>query len=224
MAKGITREDIAKNLAKKLEYSLFLLRPEATEKMIGQACKEAKKYGFYGVNVNPANLKVAVSALKNSGVKVVAAVGYPLGANTTETKIFEARQSVALGADEIEVVMNIEAFKSKKYALVRKELAAIKRAAKKPLSVIIEAPLLTDKEVAAACKIAKTAGAAAVKSSAGLQRCATPRDVKLMRRAVGKDFVVKAAGKIRTKGHFLSLINAGADRIVTSSAVQIMKE
>lgn len=207
-----------------IEYSLFLLRPEATEKMIKNACLEAKKYGFYSVDVNPANLKVAVNELKGSGVKVVAAVGYPLGANTLSTKIFEIRECLKMGADEIEVVMNIGAFKSKNYSFIRKGMpAVVKAAGGNPVSIIIEAPLLTDKEIVTACKFVKSSGAYAVKSSSGLWGKALPKDVRIMRKAVGKDFVVKAAGKIRTKKHFLSLIKAGADRIVTSSAVKIMK-
>lgn len=212
------------NLSKTLELSVFLLKPEATENMVKEACKKAVRLGLYGVNVNLNYLETCLKILKNSDTKVIAAVGYPLGANGTEAKIFEAKQAVKLGADEIEVVMDIGAFKSDKYNFVKKELKDVVQTAKKPVSVIIEVPLLTDKEIKKSCELVLKSGADFVKSSAGTNRQVAAGDIQKIRNAVGKRCRIKGAGKIQNLAKHLEILKAGADRNVTSYAIEIMEE
>jgi len=211
-------------LAKSLELSVYLLKPEATGKMIEESCRNALKHNLYGVNVNLNSLTTAYRILKDSDVKIVGAVGYPLGANGIESKTFETKYAISAGADEIEVVMDVGALKSQNYDFVSKELLEVVRNANSPVSVIIEVPSLNDEEIETACNLALESGASFVKSSAGMGRQVTIYDVKKMRKAVGNRCGVKGAGQIRDLATHLKILKAGADRNVTSSAVQIIEE
>jgi len=206
-----------------------LIRPTATKDEVIQLCWEAKKYGFGCVVVNPFYVSLAHHVLEASDVKVCSTVGFPLGATLPKVKAEEARKVIKLGAEELDMVMNISAFKSKDYDAVREDIEAVVGAKHTNpniiVKVIIETSLLTDKEKTTACKLAKEAKADFVKSSTGLfGGGATVKDVRLMRRAVGREMGVKASGGIRTLKDALAMIDAGANRIGTSTAVNIIEE
>jgi deoxyribose-phosphate aldolase len=205
-----------------------LLKPDATQDQIAQLCYEARKYGFASVCINPANVKLCAQLLKDSGVPVCAVVGFPLGATSTETKVFEAQQAVRDGATEVDMVINVGALKSRDYELVERDIASIARvchAGNAMLKVIIEAALLTDEEKVTGCQLAMVAGADFVKTSTGFgPGGATLEDVALMRRVVGPTMGVKAAGGIRTYEDAQKMIAAGASRIGASASVRIMQE
>jgi deoxyribose-phosphate aldolase len=204
-----------------------LLKPEATHDQIAQLCYEARKYGFASVCVNPANVKLCAQLLKGSGIPVCTVVGFPLGATPTEVKVFEAQQALRDGASEVDMVINVGALKSRDYELVKEDIAAVARACHAHdaiLKVIIEAALLTDEEKVIACQLAKVAGADFVKTSTGFgPGGATPEDVALMRKVVGPDIGVKAAGGIRTYEDAQRMIAAGATRIGASASVKIIQ-
>jgi deoxyribose-phosphate aldolase len=205
-----------------------LLKPDATQDQIAQLCYEARKYGFASVCINPANVKLCAQLLKDSGVPVCTVVGFPLGATSTETKVFEAQQAVRDGATEVDMVINVGALKSRDYELVERDIASIARvchAGNAMLKVIIEAALLTDEEKVTGCQLAMVAGADFVKTSTGFgPGGATLEDVALMRRVVGPTMGVKAAGGIRTYEDAQKMIAAGASRIGASASVRIMQE
>ncbi len=219
---AISREQ----LAGMIDYSL--LRAEATADQVKAICGEAKKYGFNSVCINPIYTKLARSALGESEVRVTAVLAYPLGATLPVVKAFEAMEYVSAGADELDMVMNIGAFKAGDYDLVEKEIGWVVDAAKLTregtvVKVIIETGLLSDKEIPVASKLVKKAGADFVKSGTGWGKGATVEDIRIIRTAVGKRFGVKAAGGITTAKQALALIAAGANRIGTSSAVKIVE-
>jgi len=206
-----------------------LIKPTATKDEVIKLCWEAKQYQFGCVVVNPYYVSLARHMLEASDVKVCSTVGFPIGVTLPEVKAEEARRLVELGAGELDMVMNISAFKSKDYAAVRKDIEAV--VAVKHLNpntivkVIIETSLLTDKEKTITCRLVKEAQADFVKTSTGLfGGGATVKDIKLMRKAVGKEMGVKAAGGIRTLKDALAMIKAGANRIGTSTAVNIIEE
>ena len=205
------------------------IKPDATKEQIIKLCKDAVKYGFGCIAVNPTYVPLAVKLVKGSEVKVCSTVGFPYGATLQEVKAYEARKVVELGAKEIDMVMNISAFKSGDYELVKRDIEAVVSAAKKPkpdviVKVIIETALLkTDKEKITACKLVKEAGADFVKTSVGTFGKATVEDIRLMRKTVGENFGVKAAGGIRTYEDAVKMIEAGANRIGTSTAVTIIE-
>ncbi len=205
-----------------------LLKPDATQDQIAQLCYEARKYGFASVCINPANVKLCAQLLKDSGVPVCTVVGFPLGATSTETKVFEAQQAIRDGATEVDMVINVGALKSRDYELVERDIASIARAChagNAMLKVIIEAALLTDEEKVTGCQLAMVAGADFVKTSTGFgPGGATLEDVALMRRVVGPTMGVKAAGGIRTYEDAQKMIAAGASRIGASASVRIMQE
>jgi deoxyribose-phosphate aldolase len=205
-----------------------LLKPDATQDEIAQLCYEARKYGFASVCVNPAYVELCAQLLKGSGVPVCTVVGFPLGATSTETKVFEAQQAIREGATEVDMVINVGAVKSRDYELVEHDIASIARACHAGdaiLKVIIEAALLTDEEKVVACQLAKVAGADFVKTSTGFgPGGATAADVALMRRVVGLAMGVKAAGGIRTYEDAQRMIAAGASRIGASASVKIVQE
>jgi deoxyribose-phosphate aldolase len=205
-----------------------LLRPEATPAQIAQLCAEARQYGFATVCVNSAHVRQAAQLLRGSPVKVCAVVGFPLGASTTEAKVFEARKAIRDGAREIDMVINVGALKGGNYALVKQDIAKVVEAcheSRAVCKVIIEAALLTDEEKVIACQLAKEARADFVKTSTGFgPGGATERDVALMRLAVGPEMGIKAAGGIRTAEDALKMIRAGATRIGASASVKIMQE
>jgi len=205
------------------------LKPNASKEDIIRLCNEAIQYGFYAVCVNPYRVKLASEYLrcKNAPVKVASVVGFPLGATPTEVKVFEAQRAIEDGADEVDMVINIGALKDGDYDYVRNDIAevvSVAHARGAKVKVIIEACYLTEEEKVKACELAKEAGADFVKTSTGFGTGgATVEDVRLMRRTVGPEMGVKAAGGIRTYEKAVEMIKAGATRIGTSSGVQIVK-
>jgi deoxyribose-phosphate aldolase len=213
----------APDFAKLIDHTL--LRAGATCRDIKKLCLEAKRFGFYSVCVNPVNIRFCRNILKDSGVKICAVAGFPLGASSIKTKVFETKDAVSAGADEIDLVLNIGALRSGRSGTVFYELKKVRSAARgKTLKIIIEASLLSKKEKILACLLAKRAGANFVKTSTGFgSGGASAADVRIMRKAVGKTMGVKAAGGIKDAVSFLRMIEAGASRIGTSNGVSILK-
>ena len=203
-----------------------LLKQNATAQQIDKLCAEAAEYHFASVCVNPWFVPRCVKNLKGSGVKVCTVVGFPLGATTTETKVFEALQAVRSGAEEIDMVMNVCAMKSGNTKAIEQEIQALAATVEGSaiLKVIIETCLLTDEEKVLACQIAKRAGADFVKTSTGFSTGgATVEDIALMRRTVGSEMGVKASGGIRDYAAAKAMIAAGASRIGASAGVAIVQ-
>ena len=202
-----------------------ILKPEASIDDIRRLCIEAKEYNFYSVCVNSAYVNVAYNFLLHSDVKVCSVVGFPLGAMIKEAKAYEAKFAVDSGAEEIDMVINIGLLKSGKIDLFERDIKKVREACKASvLKVIIETCLLDDKEKILACKIAKEYGADFVKTSTGFSTGgATEHDVELMRKTVGDKMGVKASGGIKTYEDAIKMINAGANRLGTSSGIAIMK-
>ncbi|MDM5334005.1 deoxyribose-phosphate aldolase [Ureibacillus composti] len=212
------------NFAKLIDHTL--LSPIVTEKEIISLCQEAEQYGFASVCVNPIWVSLSAELLHDSDVNVCTVIGFPFGANTPETKAFETINAIRNGATEIDTVINIGALKSKNYALVEKDIRSVVEAAngKALVKVIIEACLLTNEEKERACELSVSAGADYVKTSTGFSLYgATVEDVVIMRKTVGPNVGVKASGGVRNKEDIKSMIDAGATRIGTSSAVKILK-
>lgn len=205
-----------------------LLKPEATPEQIAQLCSEAREYRFAAVCVNPVYVKLAWDLLKGSPVKVCSVVGFPLGATMPEAKAFEARQAIRDGASEIDMVIHIGALKAGDDDLVERDIATVVEACHAGgaiCKVILETCYLTDDEKIRGCILAKRAGADFVKTSTGFgPGGATPEDVALMRRTVGPEMGVKAAGGIRTLETLQRMVAAGANRIGASASVKIMQE
>lgn len=202
-----------------------LLKPDASQEQIETLIEEAKKYDFASVCVNPTWVSFAAQALKATDVKVCTVIGFPLGANTPELKAFETSDAIQNGANEVDMVINIGALKSRNFDLVERDIRAVVEAAKGTLvKVIIETCLLTDDEKVKACQLAQKAGADFVKTSTGFSTGgATVADVALMRKTVGPDMGVKASGGARSYEDALAFIKAGATRIGASSGVAIME-
>jgi len=206
-----------------------IVKPTAVKSEIEKLCKEAVQYGFRCAVVNPVYVKFAAKLLEGSNVKVCSTIGFPFGISLPEIKALEAVKAVEDGAEELDMVINLSAFKSGDYDAVKRDIAAVvdvKHLSKKiVVKVIIETAYLTKDEKVIACKLAKEAGADFVKTSTGLfGKGATVEDVRLMRQIVGKEMGVKAAGGIRTYADAVAMIEAGANRIGTSTAVAIVKE
>lgn len=201
-----------------------LLKPDAKIEDIDKLCLEAIEYDFASVCVNPCFVRYCSEKLKDSDVKVCTVIGFPLGATSTEAKVFETKQAVKDGADEIDMVINVSHLKANDDEYELNEIKKIRKACKgKILKVIIETCLLTDEEKIKICKIAKKAKADFVKTSTGFSiGGATVHDVKLMKKAVGKNVKVKASGGIRDYETFMDMIKAGAERVGASSGVKIM--
>jgi len=215
---------IDNNIAKMIDHTL--LKADATKEQIHTLCLEAKEYSFASVCVNPSWVPYCADLLKDTDVKVCTVIGFPLGANTPETKAFETRNAIENGASEVDMVINIGALKSDNEELVEKDIKSVIEAAKgKALTkVIIETSLLTEDEKVRACKIAVKAGADFVKTSTGFSTGgATPEDVALMRKTVGPKIGVKASGGVRSVDDAEAMIQAGASRIGASSGVKIVK-
>jgi deoxyribose-phosphate aldolase len=202
-----------------------LLKPTATKQDIVKLCEEAKKYGFFAVCVNPMYVSFCKSLLRDTRVKVCTVIGFPLGATTTAVKVFESKEAIDNGADEIDMVINVSALRSKDYNYVLEDISAVREVTKgKILKVIIETAYLNEEEKIKACELAKEANADFVKTSTGFAPTgATVEDVSLMRKIVGLDMGVKASGGIRTIEDVLKMIKAGANRIGTSSSVEIIE-
>ena len=204
-----------------------MLKADATQDQIARLCYEARKHNFILVCVNPTNVKLCSDLLKGSQTLVCTVVGFPLGATSTDAKVFETQQAIRDGAKEVDMVINIGALKSRDYQLVENDIASLARASHAGgaiLKVIIEAALLTDEEKVIACQLAKVADADFVKTSTGFgPGGATPEDVALMRRVVGPRMGVKAAGGIRSYEDAKKMIAAGASRIGASASVKILQ-
>jgi deoxyribose-phosphate aldolase len=209
-------------------YNKFIdhtsLKPQTTKKEIKILCNEAKKFKFASVCVNPCFVGFATKELKGTKVKVCTVIGFPLGANTTETKVFETKDAIKNGAQEIDMVINVGKLKEKDYKYLTNEIAAVKKACgKKILKVIIETCLLTDEEKVRVCRLAKKANADFVKTSTGFSKWgAKVEDVRLMRETVGPEMGVKASGGVRTHEDLIKMVEAGANRIGTSSGAKII--
>ncbi|NYT00118.1 MAG: deoxyribose-phosphate aldolase [Methanocellales archaeon] len=217
----ITRD----RLARMIDHTL--LKPDATPNEIKRICSDATEHNFASVCVNPIHVSLAAKMLEGTNIKVCTVVGFPLGANTTDTKTFETKNALKNGAQEVDMVMNIGALKSGDYEIVKKDISeVVKSAGDSIVKVIIETGLLTNDEKVNACNIAKEAGADFVKTSTGFSGGfsgkATVKDVKLMREIFGKG--IKASGGIRTYEDAIALVKAGATRIGTSAGLSIIKD
>lgn len=204
-----------------------LLKADACEKDIKRICKEAKDYEFFSVCINPCYVKYAKKCLKGSEVKVCTVIGFPLGASTTKTKLFEVKKAISDGVDEVDVVFNIGKFKDKKYNYVGKELSKIVDLCNKRvlIKVIIETCYLTKEEILKACELVYECGVDYVKTSTGYGKDgANLDDVKMMSGYCKEKLKIKASGGIKTLAQLESFVLAGAERIGTSSGVQIMNE
>ncbi len=213
------------DLAKTIDHTL--LKPDATQDQIAQLCFEARKYGFASVCVNPTWVELCARLLEGSAVKVCSVIGFPLGATAPEVKAFETQNALEHGASEIDMVIKIGALKARDLELVAKDIRGVVTSAHARgaiVKVIIEAVLLTDEEKTIACLLAKEAGADFVKTSTGFASGgATVHDVALMRKAVGPEMGVKAAGGVRTYEDAEKMIKAGATRIGASAGVKIVQ-
>ena len=212
------------NINKLIDHTA--LKPNTSKESILKLIAEAKTYDFASVCVNPCWVELAHQELKNTDVKVCTVIGFPLGANTTEVKVFETKDAIEKGAQEIDMVINIAMLKDKEYDYVENEIHQIVEAAKDKaiVKVIIEACLLTDEEKIKACELSQKAGADFVKTSTGFSTGgATVHDVALMRKTVGTDMGVKASGGVHTHEEALAMIEAGANRIGASAGVKLLK-
>ncbi|MEG0733619.1 deoxyribose-phosphate aldolase [Anaerorhabdus sp.] len=202
-----------------------LLKQNSTESQLLQLCKEAKEYDFATVCVNPCWIEFCKKELAGTDVGVCTVIGFPLGAMTTASKVFEAKNAVEIGADEVDMVLNIGALKDNKMDYIVNEIRVIKEAVGNHcLKVIIETCLLTDEEKVKACNAVVEAGADFVKTSTGFSTSgATIEDVKLMKETVQNKCKVKAAGGVRSYDDLIKMIEVGADRIGTSSGVSLLQ-
>lgn len=202
-----------------------LLKQDATEEQVIQLCKEAREYDFISVCINPGFVELSKKELEGSDVKVCTVIGFPLGATTEATKVFEAQDAIDNGADELDMVINVSDLKDKKFDKILKEISALKKTAgSRVLKVILEICLLTDEEIVKASELAVEAGADFVKTSTGFSTGgATPEAVALMKKTVGDKAEVKASGGIRSLEDLKVMVENGATRIGASSGVAIMK-
>ncbi len=203
-----------------------LLKPGATQEEIGKLCVDAREHCFASVCVNPTYVALAARLLQGSGVKICTVIGFPLGSTTPTVKAIEARDAIANGAHEIDMVINVGALKSGNDAQVRGDIQAVRDATRgRVLKVILETALLSDEEKVRACRISKEVGADFVKTSTGFgPGGATKEDVLLMRETVGPRMGVKASGGIRDTGKAKQMIAAGATRLGTSASVAIVTD
>lgn len=221
-SKGLTQS--SSQVAKLIDHTLLF--PQARPHDIVKLCEQAHQHNFYSVCLNPCHVTLAKELLILTDVKICTVVGFPLGANETQVKAFEAQCARDQGADEIDMVLNIGALKEGNLTLVQSDIAAVVEAAKGGLvKVILETCLLSPDEIIMACKLSKEVGAHFVKTSTGMSsRGALVEDIKLMRETVGPQLGVKASGGIRSLEALLAMVNAGASRIGTSSGVSILNE
>jgi len=211
------------NVARMIDHTL--LKQNASDDQIEKVCREAKENNFYSVCVNASNVRLCAEKLAGTDVKVCTVIGFPLGATTTATKVFETTEAINNGASEVDMVVNVGKIKSNDWNYVKEDIAGIVEAAKgKALTkVIIETCLLTNEEKVKVCKVAKEAGADFVKTSTGFSvGGATKEDISLMRTTVGERMGVKASGGIRTAEDAKTMIKAGADRLGASAGIEII--
>lgn len=229
MIKTLTKEQLAKTIDQ------TLLRPISTIKNIEQLCREAKKQHFAAVTISPSFVVTAKNLLSGTDVKVCSVVGFPMGANTIESKVFEARDNVRKGADELDVVINLGALKGGNYDYIEREISLIVSVIRREqmaeynkhinIKFIIETGVLTKEEVKRVCKIIEEAGADFIETSTGFGvRGVELDDIRLIREVVTRNIGVKASGGIRTFADAQALIDAGATRLGTSSGMTIMEE
>ena len=212
------------NINKLIDHTA--LKPNTNKESILKLIAEAKTYDFASVCVNPCWVALAHQELKNTDVKVCTVIGFPLGANTTEVKVFETKDAIEKGAQEIDMVINIAMLKDKEYDYVENEIHQIVEAAKDKaiVKVTIETCLLTDEEKIKACELSQKAGADFVKTSTGFSTGgATVHDIALMRKTVGAEMGVKASGGVHTHEEALAMVEAGATRIGASAGVKLLK-
>ena len=202
-----------------------LLKATATADDIVQLCLQAKEYGFASVCINPCYVGLAKAKLNDCGVKVCTVVGFPLGQNSTETKVFEAKKAIENGADELDVVINISKVLDGDYGYVTSELKALRDATiGKILKIIIETCYLNKEQIVEMTKICITVGADFVKTSTGFgTQGAVLEDIELIKSVCGDKIGIKASGGIKTKEFAHALITSGATRIGTSNGVALMK-
>jgi len=229
VVKLLTREQLAKTIDQ------TLLRPVATVSDVQALCISAKKNHFAAVVVNPSYVAVAKRILTGSDVKICSVVGYPMGANTIETKVFEARDNVKKGADELDVVINLGMIKSGNFSYIEKEIGVIVSVIRREqmaeynrqinIKIVIEAGALEKEEIIGICKIVEVSGADFIKTATGFgNRGAELDDVRLIREIVTRNIGVKAAGGIKSFKDAQALIDAGATRLGTSSGLNIIDE
>jgi deoxyribose-phosphate aldolase len=211
------------HLAKYIDHTL--LKQDATFSQVEILCHEAKQYDFMSVCIQPHFVKFVKPLLVESAVKICTVIGFPLGQSSRETKVFETKQAIQDGADEIDMVINLSLLRAGKFHELYLEITDIKHACQnRTLKVILETSLLNDQEIVKACQIAKEAKANFVKTSTGFASGgATTAAVRLMKQTVGQDLEVKASGGIRSLADMQMMIEAGATRIGTSSGVAIMQ-
>jgi len=203
-----------------------LLKPDAARADIEQLCREAGQYCFASVCINPNWVPLCRELLRGSGVKVCTVIGFPSGAHAPDVKAYEARRAVEQGAEEVDMVINIGALKSKDYALVEQDIRGVVQSAGKDtvVKVILETSLLTREEKIMGSSLAKAAGADFVKTSTGFAGGgATVEDIQLMRETVGPEMGVKASGGVRTKEDAEAMVAAGATRLGASAGVKIVR-
>ncbi len=212
-------------LSKYIDHTL--LKADATVEQVQTLCQEAIDYNFMSVCINPVYIPVAKKALGDSDVKICTVIGFPLGANTTSVKIYEAKQAVEAGATEVDMVINIGAAKAGDWTTVENDIHAVvdSMPANVIVKVIIETSLLTDEEKTLASQAAQRAGTDFVKTSTGFSTGgATLDDVRLMRQAVGPDLGVKASGGVSNYAEAIAMIEAGATRIGASKGIAIVTQ
>ena len=202
-----------------------ILKADATKEDVLRIIEEAKTYHFYSVCINPTWVALAAEELKGEPTAVCTVIGFPLGASTSEVKAYETADAIKNGADEVDMVINIGALKSKQFKKVQADIEAVVAAAKDKalVKVIIETALLDNEEIVKACELAKAAGADFVKTSTGFSTGgAVVADVKLMRETVGPEMGVKASGGIHNEAEAAAMVEAGANRLGTSASVAIV--
>ena len=220
----MSKEWTKATIAKTIDHTL--LKPTATAEQVRELCAEARANHFASVCVNPCWVPLVAKELNNSDVLVCTVIGFPLGANPTDIKVEETKWAVKNGAQEVDMVINIGALKGGDYKTVEEDIrAVVKAAGKATVKVIIETCFLSNDEKRIACEAAMKAGAHFVKTSTGFGTGgATVEDVKLMRKTVGDTMKVKASGGVRSYHDAIAMLDAGADRIGTSSGVAIVAE
>lgn len=222
---GKSERELKEALAKTIDHAV--LKADATVDDVIHACNTAKEYGFASVCVNAAYVLTAFKHLTGTDVKVAVVVGFPLGATTSKTKAFEAKEAIDNGASEVDMVINVGFIKSGDYDSAKEDIIEVKKICgeKVLLKVILENCLLTDEEKVKACIISKDAGADFVKTSTGMSTGgATLQDVLLMYKTVGDTMGIKASGGIRTVEDAIALLKAGATRIGTGSGDTLIKQ
>jgi deoxyribose-phosphate aldolase len=204
-----------------------LLKTETTRPQVVQLCEQAIEFGFATVCVHPAHLETAAAALRGTAVKVDAPIGFPQGAHLTSVKRFEAIEALGLGAQELDMVMNVGALRYGDHRFVETDIHAVVEVAHNAgalVKVILETPLLSQEEKVLACNLSVSAGADFVKTATGMSGGATVEDVALLRSSVPDHIGVKASGGIRTAAALSAMVRAGAQRIGTSSSLSIIRE